>query len=162
MPLRTSSNNGDGWRDLFILVATLFLGSFFVILVAASAGASGRSESTLQSVFGVLAVGLGYALIATISGLIPLFLYSFVYTFCVIRCRITYFGVAALAAGVVMFFEMAFQAASSSYRASPWGMTMLGCLHALPTALIAHFITKRRHRRKLGAEAMTAIRPSSS
>ena len=98
------SNDGDGWRDLFVLVATLFLGSFFATLAVAVAGATGRAEPGWQIVGGVLFVGLQYALGATVLGLIPLLLYSFVYTFCVIRCRITYFGVAALAAGVVMFF----------------------------------------------------------
>lgn len=145
--LGINSNEGDGWRDMLVLVATLFIGCFFAILVAAAVQAYGGAASTLQSFLGVLSVALGYSLTATLSGLIPLAMYSLVYTFCVTHYRITYLGVAALAAGVVLFFEFVFQLASANYRSNPWALAAWGGLHAIPTAVVAHFLIKRLHRR---------------
>lgn len=136
---RTTPAHEPGvWQDALVLVGTLFFGCFAVGLVIAICQDTPAGEA--------LGGCLGYAIVATLTGLVPLATHAFFYSFCLRHHRIGYAGAAGLATSVVLVYAVIVQWASGGSWRHLLVLAVFGAMHAVPTALVAHaVIAKLRH-----------------
>lgn len=137
-PDRQATGQTDVWQEASVLAATLLGGCLLATLIPALHHNRHAGEA--------LAISLGYTAIAMIWGFVPLATYAFIYSFYRRQHRIGYMGAIALAVGVVFAYSALLQLFTGDTFRIIGVSTLFGCLHAVPTAVIAHFLLDRLQR----------------
>lgn len=137
-PDRQPTGPSDVWQEASVLAGTLSGGSLVATLIPALHHNRHAGEA--------LAISLGYTAIVMIWGLVPLATYAFIYSFYRRQRRIGYMGAIALSVGVVLAYGALIQLFNGATLELLWVFTLFGSLHAVPTAVVAHFLLDRLQR----------------